>query len=266
MLALALRRPGRVLAVGLALAVIGWALDSQTKVVSDVEKLVPQDLPAVQDLQALQKATGVAGEVDVVVEGDDLTDPKVVEWMRDYQAGLLKKYGYSATNGCGKAELCPALSLTDLFRDQSASTSQKQVRALLDAVPPYFSQAVITKDRKTANLAFGVRLVSLERQQEIFDDMRERLKPPDGRAGRARRAAGGGGRRQRHAVGPAAPAGDAAGRAARRGAGAARRLPALGARAGAAGADRARHWLVGAGAVRDARAAEPDVGDARVRS
>ncbi len=61
--------------------------------------------------QALQRATGVAGEIDVVVEGDDLTDPKVVAWMRDYQAGLLKKYGYSATNGCGKAELCPALSL-----------------------------------------------------------------------------------------------------------------------------------------------------------
>jgi uncharacterized protein len=179
-LAAALRRPGRVLAVGLALAAIGWALDSQTKVVSDVEKLVPQDLQAVSDLQALQKATGVAGEVDVVVEGDDLTDPKVVEWMRDYQSGLLKKYGYSASNGCGKAELCPALSLTDLFRDASASASKKQVRGLLDAVPPYFSQAVITKDRKTANLAFGVRLVSLDRQQEIFDDMRGRLKPPEG--------------------------------------------------------------------------------------
>ncbi len=176
----ALRRPGRVLAVGLALAVIGLALDSQTEVVSDVERLVPQDLPAVRDLQALQSSTGVAGEVDVVVEGDDLTDPKVVAWMRDYQAGLLKKYGYSATNGCGKAELCPALSLTDLFRDASSSATRKQVRGLLDAVPPYFSQAVITRDRKTANLAFGVRLVSLQRQEEIFEDMRARLKPPDG--------------------------------------------------------------------------------------
>ena len=40
----ALRQPGRVLAIGLALAAIGWALDSQTEVVSDVERLVPQDL------------------------------------------------------------------------------------------------------------------------------------------------------------------------------------------------------------------------------
>jgi hydrophobe/amphiphile efflux-3 (HAE3) family protein len=176
----ALRRPERVIAIGLALAAIGWAVDSQTEVVSDVERLVPQDLTAVSDLQTLQRATGVAGEVDVIVEGQDLTDPKVVAWMRDYQSGLLKKYGYSAGNGCGKAELCPALSLTDLFRDANAAATKEQVRGLLDAVPPYFSQSVITRDRKTANLAFGVRLVPLARQQEIFDDMRARLKPPPG--------------------------------------------------------------------------------------
>jgi hydrophobe/amphiphile efflux-3 (HAE3) family protein len=179
-LSAALRRPERVLAAGLALAAIGWAVDSRTKVVSDVEKLVPQDLPAVRDLQTLQRTTGVAGEVDLVVQGADLTQPGVVRWMRDYQAGLLKKYGYSASNGCGKAELCPALSLTDLFRSDSSASSQAQIRALLDAVPAYFSQAVITKDRRTANLAFGVRLSSLERQQQIYDDMRARLKPPPG--------------------------------------------------------------------------------------
>ena len=112
----ALRRPGRCLAVGLAVAALGWAVDSRTEVVSDIQRLVPQDLPAVRDLEALQQATGVAGEIDVVVEGNDLTDPAVVKWMRDYQAGLLKRYGYSADRGCGRAELCPALSLPDLFR------------------------------------------------------------------------------------------------------------------------------------------------------
>jgi len=176
----ALRRPGRVLAAGLALAAIGWAVDSRTEVVSDIERLVPQDLRGVRDLQALQRATGVAGEVDVIVEGADLADPKVVAWMRSYQAGLLEKYGYSATNGCGQAELCPAFSLTDLFRDERAATSQKQIRGLLDSVPAYFSQAVITDDRRTANLAFGVRLMSLERQQAVFEEMRERLDPPPG--------------------------------------------------------------------------------------
>ena len=38
-------------------------------------------------------------------------------------------------------ELCPALSLPDLFRSGTPE-QQESVSALLDAVPPYFSQAV----------------------------------------------------------------------------------------------------------------------------
>jgi hydrophobe/amphiphile efflux-3 (HAE3) family protein len=176
----ALRHPGRFLAVGLAVAALGWAVDSRTEVVSDIDRLVPQDLAAVQDVKALQKATGVAGEIDVVVQGNDLTDPAVVRWMRDYQAALLKRYGYSANRGCGQAELCPALSLPDLFRTEASASDRAKIRALLDAVPPYFSSAVITADRKTANLAFGIRLASLERQQQIIDQMRADLHPPAG--------------------------------------------------------------------------------------
>jgi hydrophobe/amphiphile efflux-3 (HAE3) family protein len=175
-----LGRPGRVLAAGLVVAAIGWALDSQTEVVSDVNRLVPQDLPAVRDLATLQHDTGVAGEIDVIVSGADLTDPKVVKWMRDYQSGLLEAHGYSPERGCGQADLCPALSLPDLFRTPQAASSKAKVRALLDAVPPYFSQAVITRDRRTATLAFGVRLMPLDEQQKIVDDMRARLKPPPG--------------------------------------------------------------------------------------
>ena len=175
-----LERPKRVLLIGLVIALAGLAVDSQTKVSSDLRELVPQDLRGARDLDALQRATGVAGEIDVVVEGKDLTDPAVVKWMRDYQAGLLKRYGYTAKNGCGEAALCPALSLPDLFRSADATKDRDTVRALLDSVPAYFSQAVITADRKTATLAFGVRLMPLDEQKKVMDQMEKRLDPPPG--------------------------------------------------------------------------------------
>ena len=40
----AVRHPGRVLGVGLALAALGWGLDTQTRVETDITKLVPQNL------------------------------------------------------------------------------------------------------------------------------------------------------------------------------------------------------------------------------
>ncbi len=134
-------RPGGVLALGLAVAAIGWLVDTRTEVRSDLRELVPRDLPAVRDLDALQRTTGVAGEVDVVVEGRDLTDPGVVAWMRSYQQRVLARVRYSAENGCGRAALCPALSLPDLFQGRDAAADRERIETLLDSVPPYFSRA-----------------------------------------------------------------------------------------------------------------------------
>jgi predicted RND superfamily exporter protein len=176
----ATRRPDRVVGIGVALAVLGLVVDTQTRVVSDVTKLVPQDQQALRDLRTLQRTSGVSGEIDLLVQARDLTDPRVVGWMTSFQQSLLKRYGYSSARGCGKAKLCPALSLPDLFRASNAGGDQTRVRALLDAVPPYFSQAVITRDRTTATLAFGIRLMPLDEQQALIDDMRSRLHPPKG--------------------------------------------------------------------------------------
>src|SRR4051794_22577711 len=43
------------------------------------------------------------------------------------------------------------------------------------ASPSYFSQAVVTPDRTTATLAFGIRLMPLSRQKEVVDAMRSQL-------------------------------------------------------------------------------------------
>ena len=51
---------------------------------------------------------------------------------------------------------------------------------MLGAIPPYFSQDVITPDRRTATLAFGIRLMSLDQQQQLIDAMRSSLHPPAG--------------------------------------------------------------------------------------
>jgi hydrophobe/amphiphile efflux-3 (HAE3) family protein len=179
-LGVALSRPRRVLAIGLAIAVVGLALDTQSEVVSDVRELVPQDLQALKDVNVLQKETGVSGEIDVTVRTDDITDPKVIAWMTSFQNRVLREHGYRQGKRCTQKrnppELCPALSLPDLF----STASQAEVSTLLDAVPSYFSQGVVTADRSTANLAFGIRLMPLDRQKQVVDDIKAALKPPEG--------------------------------------------------------------------------------------
>jgi predicted RND superfamily exporter protein len=158
-------------------------------VVSDVRDLVPSNLQALKDAKTLQNTTDVSGEIDVLVSAKDFTSPAVIGWMVRFQRQALCAHGYQTKTNCpngtapagvkGAPELYPALSLPDLL-SSTDTNNQKQVQALLDAVPPYFSQAVISSDRKTANLAFGIRLMPLDEQKRVIDDLRGRLKPPPG--------------------------------------------------------------------------------------
>ncbi len=119
----------------------------------------------------------------MTVRADDITKPSVVAWMTRFQRGVLKAHGYKAGARCsddkGAPELCPALSLPDLF-SSAIGAQGNSVRQLLAAVPPYFSQGVVSRDRKTANMAFGIRLMPLDRQKDVVDDIKRRLDPPKG--------------------------------------------------------------------------------------
>jgi uncharacterized protein len=177
--------PGRILLVAAVLAVAGWVADTQTRVQSDVTKLVPSTLPALRDLRTLERVTGVSGELDVTVRGRDVATPATIGWMIRYEQALLAHYGYLESQGCARSTLCPALSLPDLFSagtraGASAAPTQSQIDSLLGAVPPYFSQAVITPDRTEATLAFGIRLMPLSRQEQVIAYMRSQLHPPGG--------------------------------------------------------------------------------------
>jgi uncharacterized protein len=179
------RRPGRILAVAALLAVLGWVADTQTAVQSDVTKLVPSSMPALRNLNTLERVTGVSGEIDVTVRGANVATPATVKWMIAYENQLLTHYGYLEETGCAKATLCPALSLPDLFSTSNQTgtapnLSQAQISSLLSAVPTYFSQAVITPDHREATLAFGIRLMPLARQQQVIDYMQSHLHPPPG--------------------------------------------------------------------------------------
>jgi hydrophobe/amphiphile efflux-3 (HAE3) family protein len=185
----AVRNPRRVLGIGLALAALGWGLDTQTSVQTDITKLVPQNLGSLQNLNTVERTTGVGGEIELMLEGKDLTRRSTIEWMVGYQKAVLARFGYAPARGCQHARLCPAFSLPDLFQRQatpSSSTasapklSQAEIDGLLSAVPSYFSQDVISSDRNVATLAFGIRLMSLDQQQRLIEQMRSSLHPPAG--------------------------------------------------------------------------------------
>ncbi len=93
-LAASISMPGKVVAASAVLALAGWVAGTQTEIVSDFHELLPASLPELQDVGALEEETGVSGEVGVAITADDLTDPEVIAWMKDYRQRVLDAGGY----------------------------------------------------------------------------------------------------------------------------------------------------------------------------
>ena len=176
LLAVALGNPKRVLLIGAAVAVIGWGVGTQIETVSDIRELAPQDVEAVEDLNALQEATGVSGQIDVSVSAADLTDPETLRWMGEFKQRVLRAGGFEgAEPSCLEAEVCPGPALSDFVGAAGERLTRDQIRATFAALPTYDLRHVTEIDpgsgmpAGTAVLSFGIRAQSLESQQELIE-------------------------------------------------------------------------------------------------
>jgi uncharacterized protein len=207
-IALALGRPGRVLAAGALLAVCGWVASAGTGVETDIRDLAPPHMRALEDLKELENQTGISGDVNVTIKAADPTSPQVISWAEGFQQRVLARHGFSGSSpSCADAQICPALSLTDFFggagggsspTSQQGATGQQtatptgDVRALVQALPCFITQIVISHQGEcsptagatpigdTADVAFGIRVQPLSDQQNLIDDIRSQIDPPGG--------------------------------------------------------------------------------------
>ena len=183
-LAASIAIPGKVIVAAAVLAVAGWIAGTRTEIVSDFRELVPASLPELQEVDRLQEETGVSGQVDVTVTSDDVTDPAVIEWMREYRERVLALGGFEADTTCRDegTRICPAISLPDLFGE--GVPDEERVEGVLALLPPYFAQAVIETDTATgetgdtALLSFGIKVMPFDEQKELIDAMRAAVDPP----------------------------------------------------------------------------------------
>lgn len=188
LLSLALEYPVAVIAVGIGLAVMGWAAGTRVETVSDIRELAPQSIEAVEGLNELQETTGVSGELDVSIEAEDLTDPEVVEWMAGFKRRVLEANGYGGEEpSCLNAELCPGPALSDFLVRGGETPTAERIKATLAALSPYALRQVAPIDPETgevgtkALISFGIRAQSLEAQQDLVDRVRDEIgEPPEG--------------------------------------------------------------------------------------
>jgi predicted RND superfamily exporter protein len=166
---LAVRPLARSALLGVAggVTVAGLVLSSGTHVESDLRKLADPNMPELQRLERLQAQLGTSGQLRVAITARDVAAPRVLNWMASVEPKLLAL----------DPRLRPGPNLARILSSGGAVTlsDAASVNHLLHLIPPAFTSAVLTSDRRRAELSYGVPLASAAQQARLIGRMRRVL-------------------------------------------------------------------------------------------
>jgi len=165
---LARRGPATVFLVALLVAGLGWAMLPRLGLETDVEQFAA-GLPALTDAQHVEDVIGSSGELDVVLTGKDMTSPEAVDWMDRAEQIIVTKYGDQAHR---------VISLPMLFTFLGDAPSPGQINAAMRLLPQYLTGAVVSLDRGTSVMIYGVRISDLAGTETLRSDLLRSLPPP----------------------------------------------------------------------------------------
>ncbi|MCW2752167.1 MAG: hypothetical protein JWR83_3277, partial [Aeromicrobium sp.] len=168
---LTVRARAGLLGLAAAVSLIGWIALPHLNISAEPEKLA-QGVPALSNAEYAEGVLGAAGEVQILVQGKDVTTPAALAWMTAAQDVTLRKFG---------DRLHPVDSPPTLLAFLGSHPTAAQVNAGLDQLPPYLRSSVIRDDNRAAVLGFGIEFGDVASQQRLMTDLLHALPPmPDG--------------------------------------------------------------------------------------
>jgi hydrophobe/amphiphile efflux-3 (HAE3) family protein len=168
----ALKNPLPILLIALAVGIAGGVLDQQLPSNSDYEQLMPQDIDELQQLRQLRGIVGYGGEIKFMIEADDVTDPSLLQWLKEFQDEEMALYP-EVISVDGPAALISQAS-------GGIIPDRQQIDQILEDTPEVYINRVISDDRTMANISFGIEYASLEQVHDLLDLIEQDAQPPDG--------------------------------------------------------------------------------------
>jgi hydrophobe/amphiphile efflux-3 (HAE3) family protein len=169
---LAVLYPLPIFLISLAFAVAGGVVDQWLPTVTDYEEMMPQDLEELREVRKLREILGSEGEIYFMIEADNLTSAEVLNWLKEYQEESLALH----------PELLSTNSPATLVSNAAGGVipPQVQIEGILENLPSFYLERVLSSDRQIASLSFGIQHMSLEDMYNLIMQLTDSAQPPAG--------------------------------------------------------------------------------------
>ena len=168
-----------VLALALLLALLGTYADTQVLVDTDFKNYLPSDMPTLIDFRHMSDIFGGTDTVNLIVQGNDLTDPNTLKWMDDFSTYIVSS----------RSQVEGASSIATFIKQANGGLmpqDQTTARNLIDSLPAATRDRYLDgHDTAVINLNVGQTLSQLGAEgtdrliKEIDKDIAWYPPPPD---------------------------------------------------------------------------------------
>ncbi|MDD1754933.1 MAG: RND family transporter [Methanothrix sp.] len=123
-----LRKWQAVLVIALLLSVLGIYADTQVQVETDFKNYIPQDLAPLIDFRHMSDIFGGTDSIKLLIQTNDVTDPKTLEWMDEFSDYLQES----------RDQIYGATSIATYVKQANGGTmplDQTTARSLINELP-----------------------------------------------------------------------------------------------------------------------------------
>ncbi len=167
------RKPVWFLIPPVLIAGIGFGLDHKLNVESNIEKLMPQDAPALLAMDEIRDVLGSTLTIDWMIESEDVRNPEVLQWMHRFQQDSVEKY----------AEIEEASSIVNVLtalQSDILDTDQQTVEAVFSQVPEAIASPFVSADHRMARVTFTLSDIDTQAQERLLAELEADMAAPDG--------------------------------------------------------------------------------------
>ncbi len=167
-----IKSPAIILPIALALTIAGVVADGYIDTETNELNFISPDIPVIKDMMTLQNISGGFSSANILIEGNDVTQPATLEWMLQVESQIMSEQSEAVRS---------TTSIADIIAGAAGQIPQNatQIKGIIAALPSQMAGNLITSDYKAANIIVSLNGTSMgDKSRQLVETLKGYIAEP----------------------------------------------------------------------------------------
>ena len=140
-----------ILLMAILVTLFGFWADGHVGVETDVEKFMPQNTTALEQIRTLRSVMGSTDQVSLLITGENVLDPQTLQWIDSVTQGVQQRYPNVVTGSQSISSMMRRMNGGQIY------TTEKDAQTFITQLPQAERKMVIHSDLKQTVILVNIK-------------------------------------------------------------------------------------------------------------